>query len=478
MTFNQFLRIVYARRKLFLSILACCVLLVLIGSLVFPKKYTAVASVVVDVKPDPVSAMALQSMVSPALVATQIDIIQSERVARKVVRALKLTENPALREQWERDRGSSPADIETWLVNVLQRDLDVKPSRESSVISVSYSGRDPRFAAGLANAFVQAYLETSLELRTDPAKRYSSFFDSRVKESREQLEKAQASLSAFQAQRGIIASDERVDIENQRLNELSSQLVALQALSAESGSRQSQASGSSADRIQEVLANPLITGLKADLAKSEARLQELSSRLGDNHPQVQEIKASIAEIKLKIEQETRRVTGGVVVSNSINRQREAEVRAALDAQRTKVLQLKAVRDEGAVLVREVENAQRSYDAVLARFTQSSLESQVTSSNINLLNEATIPPEPSSPKVLLNTALSVFLGLFLATGTVLALELRDRRVRAVDDVTVLLGLPVLGVLPAGEGRKLRFWQRKGLTREQRLLGNVTSTKKAA
>jgi chain length determinant protein EpsF len=444
----------------------------------FPKKYTAVASVVVDVKPDPVSGMALQSMVSPALVATQIDIIQSERVARKVVRALKLTENPALREQWERDRGSSPADIETWLVNVLQRDLDVKPSRESSVISVSYSGRDPRFAAGLANAFVQAYLETSLELRTDPAKRYSAFFDSRVKESREQLETAQARLSAFQSENGVVMTDERMDIENQRLNELSTQLVMQQSLSAEANSRQAQATAGSADKMQEITSNPVVAQLRADLSRQEARLQEISARLGDNNPQVVELKANINELRQRLDAEVKRLSAGVGISGNISRQREAQTRAELEAQRNKVLRLKAVRDEGAVLVREVENAQRSYDAVLARLTQSSLESQVTSSNINLLNEATIPPEPSSPKVLLNTALSVFLGLFLATGTVLALELRDRRVRAVDDVNVLLGLPVLGVLPAGEGTRVRFWRRKGLTREQRLLGNMTSTEKAA
>ena len=60
------------------------------------------------------------------------------------------------------------------------------------------------------------------------------------------------------------------------------------------------------------------------------------------------------------------------------------MRAALEAQRAKVLRMKAVRDEGLVLVRDVENAQRAYDAVLARFTQTSLESQTTQSNVNVL----------------------------------------------------------------------------------------------
>jgi hypothetical protein len=68
--------------------------------------------------------------------------------------------------------------------------------------------------------------------------------------------------------KGIIAADERLDVENARLAELSSQLVQIQAISSESGSRQQQAQGASGDRMQEVLNNPLIGGLKADLTRS------------------------------------------------------------------------------------------------------------------------------------------------------------------------------------------------------------------
>lgn len=468
MTFRQFLTILLARRKLFLAVLASCVLLALVTSLLLPKKYSAAASVVVDVKPDPVAPVAFQSMVSPAVIATQVDIIKSERVARKVVRNLKLAENPGFRKAWQSD-GNGRGDIETWLIALLHRELEVKPARESSVIDVNFQARDPRIAAAMANAFAQAYLEISLELRTDPAKRYASFFSGRVKEARDELEHAQARLSAFQAEKGIIASDERLDVENQRLNDLSSQLVGIQALAADTGSRQSQARSGSADRLQEVLNNPLIGGLKADLARAEARLQELNAKLGDNHPQVRETKASIAEIRAKIDQETSKVTGGVSVSAAINRQREAELRNSLETQRGKVLKMKGLRDEGAVISREVENAQRTYDALLSRATQSSLESQATSTSMNLLNEAVEPLEASSPKVLLNTLLAVFFGLFLGAGVALVAELFDRKVRAVDDVRHLLDLPLLGVLPELDAKPARFALLRGRpSREQKLV----------
>jgi polysaccharide biosynthesis transport protein len=404
-----------------------------------------------------------------------VDIIQSDRVAQRVVRNLKLNENPQIRKQWQ-DEAKGQGSIESWLGSVFQKSMDVVPSRESSVISVSYRAPDPKFAAALANAFVQAYIDTSLELRVDPARQYSTFFESRSKEAREALELAQSKLSSFQREKGIIANDERLDIENSRLNELSSQLTALQAMSAESGSRQAQAQGAQGDRMQEVLNNALVGGLKADLGRGEARLQELSTRFGDNHPQVQEIKANIAELRVRLDAETRKVTSGVGLTNTITRKRESEVRASLEAQRNKVLRLKAVRDEGQVMMRDVENAQRSYDAVQQRFTQTNLESQTKQSSVNMLTEAVPPLSPASPRILMNTLLAALGGLLLAAGTALALELRDRRVRNVDDVVAILELPVLVTLPK-PGSKLALGRKQSLM-QQRLLAPLPSPSKAA
>ena len=125
-------------------------------------------------------------------------------------------------------------------------------------------------------------------------------------------------------------------------------------------------------------------GVASLVISTPFRLQELSTRFGDNHPQVVESRASLTELRSRLDQETKRVTGGVTVSNTINRQREADVRRSLDEQRAKVLKMKSVRDQGTVIMQDVGNAQRAYDAVLQRFTQTNLEGQATQSNVNLL----------------------------------------------------------------------------------------------
>ena len=471
MNFVQFLAILRARYKVALGVFAAIVAVALVLSLLWPKSYTASASVVIDSsKPDPLAAVLYAGGVNPSLIATQIDVIQSDRVAFKVVRNLKLTDNPQIREQWQaatKGEGS----IEQWLGTVFQRSLDVKPSRESNVVTVTYKAADPKFAAALANAFVQAYLETNIEMRVEPARMYSSFFDQRAKEARDVLEKAQSKLSEFQKEKGIIATDERLDVENARLSELSSQYVGLQSLASDSGSRQTAARSAGADRMQEVLNNPLIAGLKADQARLEAKLQELTSKLGDKNPQVIETRANLGELKSRIESETVKVGSSLGIANNINQQRAGEIKAQLEAQRAKVLQMKAVRDDGAVLVRDVENAQRTYDQIMARLNQSTLESLATQSNVSILSQAVPPVDPASPRVVLNMAVAVFAGTLLAVALVIAMEMLDRRVRSADDVAQAVALPIIGVLPSPNARRLFGKATAANLMQQRLLGQA-------
>jgi len=240
MSFAQFIALLRARWIVALCVFALVAGGTLLVSLLLPKSYTATSSVVLDVKPDPLGTLINASGLTPGMIETQIDIIQSDRVAMRVVKNLKLTDNPQARQQWQ-DQSQGVGDFDLWMAETLQRNLDARPSRASGVISIGYRSPDPKFAAALANAFAQAYLQVALELRVDPARQYGSFFDTRTTEAREALEKAQAKASAYLRDNNIISIDERFDVETARLNELSTQLVALQAMSAEGAIRQAQA---------------------------------------------------------------------------------------------------------------------------------------------------------------------------------------------------------------------------------------------
>lgn len=462
MNLQQLLRILRARWLLMLVTLLVVVGATIAVSLLVPPRYTATATVVVDFKGvDPISGGILPMIPISGYLATQVDIIRSHSVARRAVDLLKLAENPNARELYQKET-EGKGNIRDWLADLLLKYLDVQPSRESSVINVSYTGSDPRFAAAVANAIVQGYINTNLEMKVGPARQTNTFFNEQINALKANLERAQSRLSDYQREKGIIATDERLDVENNRLNDLSSQLVAAQAQTYDSLSRQRQvqdfiARGQLPDTLPDVLSNPVIQGLKANLTQLEVKQNDLSNRVGKNHPLFLSAADEIAGVRNKLLQEMKTIASTLGNSASLAQKREDQIRAALSTQRAKVLQMKEVRDEQTVLLREVDSAQRAYDAAMNRMTQTKLESQTTQTNVMVINEAIEPIEPSFPKLILNILLSIILGSMLAVGFALLREMSDRIVRSDVDVADALGVPVLGVI----GRESRGLRRRSV-----------------
>lgn len=411
----------------------------------FAPRYTATASLVLDVKsPDPIAGVTMQAGNVPSYMATQVDVLYSERVALRVIDALKLDKDPELREDWL-ERTDGRGDFRSWLAERVTRELDARPGRESNVIGVKYTAKEADRAASIANAFVEAYVDVTLQLRVDPARQYNTFFDDSARQLRDAVEAAQSKLSAYQRTHGILATDERVDVENQRLAELTTQYGQMQAIASESANRLRQA-GTSGAPLPEVLNNSVISQLTAERSKLEAQLEQLRSRLGEQHPQVVELVARIAELNAGVGAESKRVTGSVATVNRVNQSRLAEARAEVDQQRSKLLKLKAERDDLAVLMREVEHAQKAYDLIATRVAQTRIESQNTQTNVSVLKRAASPPFPSSPNLVLNAACGLLLALLAGVMTALAREVRDQRLRTDEDVRLGLSQPLLGVLP--------------------------------
>lgn len=446
MTFDQFLRIIRARWKLALSIFLFSVVATVVGSLIFPKKYAAISKVLIDGRPDPISGNSVPANLSNmTMLATQIDIIQSERVARQVVQTLKIGDNEAIRKDWIDDT-EERGDYTAWVADVISKGLKVSlSSRESNVIEITYEGTDPAFSAALANAFAQAYIDTSVQVKVAPSRLYNDFFEQRSRVAREKLDAAQQKLAAAQRERGILATDERMDIEMARLADLSSQVMALRALKSEAAVRTTE-SRRDLDGSIEAMTSPNIAALKADIGRTEAQLQQLLSRYGDRHPNVLELRANIDTAKAQLRREMARISTSLGMSSNMSSTREAVADQAYEAQREKLMKMKESRSELAVLEREVENAQRMYEAIMARMGQTTLESASAQSPVSILSVAVEPTEASSPKLVLNTIIAVVLGGLVAVIASLASELFDRRIRSSDDLTELLETPVLGQLP--------------------------------
>lgn len=437
MNFTQFLLILNARKWVILGVLLLTVAATAAVSLLLPREYTATTTLIIDSKSkDAITGQLLPSQMFPGYMATQIDIINSSQVANRVVRDLKLAENPATREQFMQAT-EGEGTIEEWLAKLLLQKIDAEPSRESSVISIGFTGSDPRFAAIVANAFAKAYIETNLDLRVEPAKQTAAWFDQQIVQLRANLDQAQQKLTAYQREKGLVESEERLDVETRRMADLAGQMVAAQSALFDASSRTRDSAS-----LPEVINNPVVQNLKAQVAQGEGRLAELANRVGANHPDFIRLQAEVNSYKTKLAAELGTATRGVGATAGAARQRYNELSGAFAKQKAKVLELKQQREEATLLARDLENAQRIYDSALQRYGQSRMEAQSTQTDIAVLNPAVAPTEPSKPRVILNILLSLFLGTLLGVSLGFLIELLDRRVRSGQDIVATLGIPVL------------------------------------
>lgn len=438
---SQFLGILHARRGLIFLVVLLSALTALAVSLVMPKTYTATTSLVVNYNgSDPVTGISYPSQLMPGFMSTQVDIIKNMSVALQVVDDLGIAEGPAARAKFE-EATEGEGNIREWYAAQLLKELDVSPSSESSLLQISFSAEDGRTAATVANAFSEAYQDVSVRLKVDPSKRAAVYFNDQIKALRDKFEEAQNKVMAFQQESGIVSADFGTDVETARLNELSNQLSLAQAQTMEAASRRTQSGGKGADGSPDVAANPLVQNLKIELAAAETTLAGLSRRLTENHPRYQEARAEVDKLRQDLGRAVRSSSTSIANNASILERREAELRAAVEAQKQRVMEANQKRAQLKVLSNEMETAQRSYETAAQRFMQANLEGQSNLADISVLTSALAPVNPTSPKIILNTVFATILGLMLGIGLAMLAEVLDRRVRSPRDLSDLIEGPV-------------------------------------
>ena len=456
MNLSQYLLALRARRKAFIIALTAVVVTALAVALIMPKKYVSTSTVMLDARDEQTMNPARMSPRERAsYVQTQIDLINSPRVAKQVARDLKIAQRPGVREAWESETGGLGA-IDDWIGAALLEKLTITTS-VSNLLLINFSSDDPKYATDVANGFAKAYLETSLALRTEPTREAAMWFEDQLKNLRGQVTQAQTKLNNFQKAKGILVEDARVDVESTRLAELSTQLIAARNAIIDAQARQKQAaeildSGASPDALPEVLANAYLNGLKVDLGRVEARIEQESAVLGQNHPQYIRSQAEAQGIRDKLKSETKKVLAGLGNAVEQGKRRERDIQSAIDAQNQRLLELKDFRIDMAAMSRDIDAAQRSYDTVLARYMANKIDATAKNTNVALLAPAVEPLKPVFPKIPLIAALAVVLGLLLAGGIVYVLEMLDRRVRSRHDLESRLAVPSLG--------RLSKWQPTG------------------
>lgn len=443
MNFSQVIEIFKAHFRLSVLVFIIGTSGVFAMSLLADKVYDATSTVVVDTRSsDPITGTFIQGVTSQTYMNTQIDIVKSIRTANKVLEILpdKLLEELSFNIKIERMDKEETTD--TALAKVLLSNLTVIAQRENNLIKIRYTDEKPELSSIIANAFAEAYILVNVELKTNPAKQYSSFFDEQKIKAKERIKGAQELLTDYMTANNIINNSSTLEHEETRLNEISRQLNNVEAFLSE---YKNKINNSNLALSNDVLANPLLNDLKSQAALLSAKLKENMTKLGSKHPNVLSQKAEFDNLKDEIRDQTKFITDSIINEYNLNIERQRDLEISLAEQKQRVIELKSKQSVVDLLQQDVEYAKASYADISARESKMNLESQSSLTNVSLLSKAIVPTVVSKPNVKMNIFVSVFIGAFLGLLSIIIRELVNRKIRVVDDIVNDCSLTLLGTV---------------------------------
>lgn len=422
------------------------VLFVLIAAIALtqPRQYLGTSSLLLDLsQTDPTATSEQQQgrVETDSIIATQLDLIKSAKVSDAIAKAAGFVDQtPA----------DLPADARLQQAAARVRaGLSVTTGRQSNVLQLQYLDADPQVAARVANLAAQIYMREQVGLRASSARGSAEWFEARTADVRRRYEVAQKRLSDFQRANDIIGVG-RMDLEAEKLKNLSAHLVQAQADAAAAHSK----SGSAA--VPEVATSLVVQNIEESVATQAAKVSELSKTLGPNHPQMTAAKAQLAELQAGLNKARGNQAASMTANSSAASRREAELRGEMSAQEGRMIRMSGVQDQLMVMQRDVEAARQTYDTVRQRFNEAALKSQISQPNASLLDEATVPLFPARPNIPLWMVAGLALGLLAGVAVVVLGEILKPRVRTASGLGAATELDVIADLTTATRPRRGGW----------------------
>ncbi len=417
-----------------------------------PPSYTSNVQILVDptdlrVIDNDVNARAPQADSGVSIAESQVRVIQSDNVLRRVVEKLQLDQDP----EYVRPESTLPfvAFIKNALgmvpprasrdpmniaLDSLQRTIVVRRPERTFVIDVAVQSRDPAKSARIANAISAAYLAEETAARMDSAKRASDALAGRLASLKKDVEEAEGQVVRYREEHRLVASSGRL-LTDQQLGDLNQQLVSASIKAAEARSRLEQArkmrSTDPSTALPEMLQSLEMQALRQQYATLSRNTAELATRLGTRHPAMAEQYAQQRDLERMIQKEKERIIDTLQKDADRAASSETAIRASLDSVKTET----TASDRAYVGLRELErtlDARKGvYEAYLRRAREASEQERLNTTNVRVISTATPALQrtfPPSPKVILPVAF--LLGLGLGAGLVYLLGADADRRRSV------------------------------------------------
>jgi capsular exopolysaccharide synthesis family protein len=459
--FLDYWRIIRIRKTVIIAVWLLVVLTTVAVTLVLKPSYRSVATIFVekDTKDvDPLMRQQVQQGFDPYFLATEFEKIQSKAVLYPVI-----VKN-SLRSKWAARYNETQELSEQETFNLLLRNLDVRQSRNTSLIEIRVLDEDKNEAAVLANDIAESYKNFRKKDREGMSKEGIAVLLEELAKQTTVVTNLYGRVNDLRVELGISESADpgtptyQASIAREQVSSLAQQLESARTESVLLDTKLKELK--KLDRVSLRKAVLTVIGVGAEqllpqrldeLAIVEQNLAKLQQDAGAENPEVKKMLALRQKVESQVEDRLDGILTGLA-------SQVVAFKARVDAMDEQLAKgRKTVAEEAAkarpyyAIKRDLETQERVRDALMLRARQEEVDAAIpTSSSVQVIDDAEPGLAPVRPNLTLNLALGIVVGLVMGVGLAFFIEYLDTSVKTIDDVERSLGCAVIGVIPQNVG----------------------------
>src|SRR5579863_4559369 len=448
-------RVLQKRRWLVLSSLATIVLLVTAISLALPKRYDASSRLLLDLEGS--EDLGLDQVVMPigidldTKLQTQIRIVQSDTIANSVIKQLALHHIPGFAGKQAvapgHDFDSLDLQSRARLTELLHKYLAVQLIPKTEIIEIHFRNGDPKLAADVANAVANTYIEHNFQTKYRATQQTSEWLTKQLDDVRKNAEAAQEKVISYQKKTGLLGTDESHNIIIDRLELLNKGLSDAEGDRIVKEAKYRIAMTENPELIANIAPQSLLGVLYKQRAESRSEYAQLAAKYGASYPRVIQLQSQLHELDSSIAEEITKVSETLRAEYRAALKSEQMLQASLDKQKDDAYKMNQDAIQYGIMRREVESSRDLYEGLLKKLKEAGILAGLKSSNINVVDPASVPVEAVEPRLLLNLALGCMGGLLFGVALAFVVENVDSSIRTPEDIETYCSLPSLGIIPS-------------------------------
>lgn len=467
-------RVLVQRRAIVFACIGVVVALTVVSNFLAVPEYEAVTTLHISRQAPQVTTfqdvLSFDPMAWQDFYPTQFKIIQSRSVIRLAAERMDLANRPELLERKGPPIGRAIAAVRSWLpgaaprvegtgdpldpaIDFITGGLDVQPVRNSQLVRISFTDRDPQLATEVANQVASAYQQFNIESKHATTAQASEFLTKEVVRIQAEIAAAESKLQEYSSKKEILSVGGLKDISEQALADLNAKLTEARGRLALAQARYRSVTGVSPDGLPEVLNSPLIARLKEEHARLEREHSRMAERFKEDWPALQEVTEALVQSKtrLRIESESiaSQVRQGAKADFDRARAEVTSLQDQVDSQKAEVQRFNRDNIQFASLKSEIETKRKVLNDLVTRQSETQTSERLKdtqTSNIRIVDLAETPQFPVRPRKLMNLLLALFLGTGLGIAAAFLADHLDSTVKDENDVRRFSGMPVLGHVP--------------------------------